>query len=282
MEIVDIFSEYINMSKIINKRGTFKYNVSCFIYVKKCFDSLQINTVKEFLMIKYIDFINWYKVNTNLKNSSINKVIVFIKSVFKYHNIDINADYKKLKNDTKNYEPFDDAEKRLIYKALSIINDKNQNILYKIVVNLLFDTGCRIGELLEIKVRNIDLEKNEILLEKTKNGKNRFVFFTEETKKILNRLLLSCNNEYLFFNIYRCRKVLPEDIKCFFTKKLKPLTGIKKIHAHRFRKTFAMDLYLKKIDLFTIMTLLGHSDLKTTQIYLSFSKEYVRKQYFSC
>ena len=280
MKIIDIFNDYINISKVINRQGTVKYNVSCLAYVKKYFNSVQIETVNQFLLIKYNEFIRWFRLNTNLKNSSINKVIVFIKVVLNTNNIVLNGSFKKLKDDSNNYEPFDNNEKVLIYEALNKINNKNQNFSYKVAINLLFDTGCRISELLEIKVKNIDLKSNEILLETTKNGKNRYVFFTEKTKEVLSGLLLNCSNEYLFFNIYRRRKVLPEDIRCFFVKKLKPATGIKKIHAHRFRKTFAMDLYLKNIDLFTIMTLLGHKDLKTTQIYLSYSKEFIKRQYF--
>jgi len=281
MELIKLFDEYIEEAKILTTKGTYRYNKSCLNYIQKCFEGLNLSYINQITSMKYIEVIKWFKENTLLKNNSINKMTSFLNIVFKRNGYSLRDDFKKLKPDTTNYKAFSNNEKNKILECLNGIPEFGNNLFYKLAVNILFDTGCRLTELLEIKVKNVIFLENTIFLDHTKSGKKRYVFFKKETRRLLKQVLSMYELDYLFQNILRNRRMNETDLKVFFNKKLSILSSIGSIHAHRFRKTFAVDLYLRNIDLYTIMNLLGHTDLKITQLYLEAPMEYLRKQYFN-
>jgi len=141
---------------------------------------------------------------------------------------------------------------------------------YKLIVMLLLDTGLRAKELLSLRKSDIDLKKRMITVRNTKNGEERIDFFTEETAKLLEKHLREVEGERVFnvsyFALYMKLKRLG--------KKL----GID-LRPHMLRHTFATRSIRKGMPIPVVQKLLGHKDIRTTQIYTHLVTEDLKKVY---
>ena len=131
----------------------------------------------------------------------------------------------------------------------------------KLILKLLFDTGLRAKELLSIKVSDIDFERRSITVRNTKNQETRTVFFTETTKSLLMKYIKSrgLKSEDKLFNL--TYNALYKRLKRIGKK-----IGID-LRPHLLRHTFATIAIKKGVPLPAVQKLLGHKDIRTTQIY---------------
>ena len=133
-----------------------------------------------------------------------------------------------------------------------------------------FYTGCRLGEILQIRGRNIDLVKKIVIIGgenfSTKNKKIREVPLHPEILKRIdkkaninsNQLLFSKSNGYFFNRDYISRQF----------KLARRSAGLgEEIHFHSLRHSFASNLAVSGVPIITIKELLGHSSIISTQIY---------------
>lgn len=147
-----------------------------------------------------------------------------------------------------------------------------KDIRDKAMLELLYATGIRVSELIELKVKDVNLSMN--FLQCHDGKKDRVIPFTNETKDALENYLfhsrdVMCNGdqEYLFTNCQGApmtRQGFWKIIKYYSAK-----AGIKKdITPHTIRHSFAMHLVNNGADLKSVQEMLGHSDISTTQIYV--------------
>lgn len=170
----------------------------------------------------------------------------------------------------------DEVEKLL---AKGKIGDKHINELTgKAVLNLLFSSGLRISELVNLKISDkdetlVDLDNKKIKLKKTKTRKERIAVFDNRTKSLLSELIGERTKGFVFFDNIRERSGL----RFLIYRKLRLWTKnakiIKRVSPHVLRHSFATNLMRKGVPLKTIQVLLGHSNLKTTSRYLSILSE---------
>jgi site-specific recombinase XerD len=103
------------------------------------------------------------------------------------------AEVKMRAGQEKRYQILDDAGIEKVRATSSLLPLSGQ-----VAINLFLDTGARNHEILAIQVKNINLEKKSIYLEKVKGGHHpRYVFFTDQTKELLKRYLPTCENGLL-------------------------------------------------------------------------------------
>jgi len=153
------------------------------------------------------------------------------------------------------------------------------------MLELMYSSGLRISELINLKLSNIDLELN---LVKTigKGNKERIIpigdYATEYLKKYIYNYRLSfikkTNNEYLFLS----RNGTKMSRQMFFKiiQKIALEKNIKtKFSPHTLRHSFATHMLEYGADLRTIQELLGHSNISTTQIYTHVSTDKLRENY---
>jgi site-specific recombinase XerD len=139
------------------------------------------------------------------------------------------------------------------------------NLKHKIIIKLLYSSGLRLTELLNLKRKDIDFEKNIIYVRLGKGKKDRITLISENLKLDLLK--------YYSNNIFKTEYVLEgRNGKCSKKSVQKVLenTGGKiglKVHPHMLRHSFATHLLDAGTDIRHIQKLLGHSDISTTEIY---------------
>ncbi len=149
---------------------------------------------------------------------------------------------------------------------------------------LLYDTGCRISEVLAIEEDAIEWEKRRILVV-GKGSKSRYVFFTKHCRNVL-QTYLSLKRErfdcpFLFCSIQG--KQLPmSTVGSMFATYRRRLGWQKQFTPHVLRHTYATHLLDNGADIRLVQELLGHASISTTQIYTHVSKERLARVYASC
>jgi integrase/recombinase XerD len=159
-------------------------------------------------------------------------------------------------------------------------HEKRSRYVAHVACEVLYSTGMRLGELSELLVYDIDLERKEILLRKTKNGHPRKVFLNEYTAGVLRiyltqirPLLVPPDEETLLGkNKNSLRKALYHMLE-----KVCAEAGIKRITCHGFRHAFGYHFLSSGCELRYIQNLLGHRYIGSTEIYTKVEKEDLKK-----
>ncbi len=155
----------------------------------------------------------------------------------------------------------------------------------KAMLELLYATGIRVSELINLKINNLDLE-NDLIRVLGKGSKERISPISDTAEKYLkiyildyrNLLLKKKDSDYLFINNFG-NKISRQG----FFKNLKQIAkrqGInKEISPHTLRHSYATHLLAHGADLRIIQELLGHSDISTTQIYTHLLNDKIKEDY---
>lgn len=178
------------------------------------------------------------------------------------------------------------SEVEKLLNSLETKKDK-ETIRARAMFELLYATGMRVSELLNLKINDLNLEEGFVRII-GKREKERIVPIGEPAvlaiKEYLNLVrpfLLNkkdISNPYLFLN-QRGKKLSRMGFWKILRKYVK-LAGIeKKITPHTFRHTFATHLLEGGANLRIVQELLGHANISTTQIYTKLNKEYLKQIY---
>ncbi|MGC9106037.1 MAG: site-specific tyrosine recombinase/integron integrase [Thermoprotei archaeon] len=159
-------------------------------------------------------------------------------------------------------------------EAVEKLRELPRSIKYKALINLILDTGLRASEALSLNVEDVDFKSRSIVVRNTKNGEMRVVFFTKRTAELLEKYIDKYNvRSGRLFNI--TYKALHKELKRLGRKlgtDLRP---------HLLRHTFATTAIKRGMPLPAVQRILGHKDIRTTQIYLHLVPEDVRKAYMA-
>lgn len=246
-------------------------------------------TKKTYKKVNREDIIN-YIVHISKEKSAktVNRHIVSIKNYFKFLNknsyisSNITDDIVGLKT-PKNIPHAlseEDIDNLLNIKCQNAFDYRN-----KAMLELMYSSGLRVSELLNLEVNDIDFDMN-IVRCFGKGSKERIVPLSDMATKALydyiniyrNTLLKSKTSNILFLNSRSDRLT-----RQGFFKILKTIArdkNIKKdLHPHTIRHSFATHLIDHGADLRSVQTMLGHENIKTTQIYTHVSNNYVKDNY---
>lgn len=153
----------------------------------------------------------------------------------------------------------------------------------KALFEVLYATGLRVSELISLTVNNVNLEAG-FLIVMGKGSKERIVPIGDEANTWVRKyiddsrpnFLKNTISDFLFLNRYG--KPLSRQGFWKIIKKYCLIAGIvKKVSPHTFRHSFASHLLGGGADLRSVQTMLGHSDISTTQIYTHIDKEGLKK-----
>jgi len=233
-------------------------------------------------------YISYLKEKHHLKSTSINRHLSTLRSFYTYmlNREVVNSNPFKLVNGPKNEQKLPNYMKYSEFEEmLNACDDTSLGIRNRCLLELLLATGARIGELINIKVSDIDFVNREIKV-LGKGNKERICYFNEQSHKALDnylensRLILLKNkkSDRLFINNVGgnltdrgVREILDNIIhKCTLKNKVTP---------HTFRHTFATMLLNEGCDLKSVQELLGHVNLSTTSIYTHITNERIKNIY---
>lgn len=208
----------------------------------------------------------------NMSNHSLENVRLVLSSFFSwYHdNAYISRNPMKsvvpIKYEKKEIDPIDDEVFERIRMSFSNVRDRA-------VFETLYSTGCRIGELVKIKLQDVDIKAREVHLF-GKEQKHRTSFLNTlaiiTIKDYLDVRPLSNNNELFLNNKYPYNPVTIRGMQSMLRKHCKNL------HPHLLRHQLANEWVEKNLPVEELQQILGHEKLSTTQLYFKSSKEKAR------
>jgi integrase/recombinase XerD len=160
------------------------------------------------------------------------------------------------------------------------------NTQQNLVVELLYDCGLRVSELVNLKTSDIDI-KSKYIQCFGKGSKERIIPFGRKAKDAINKYLITRNtilikyglNTKKLFIKYNGKILTRQDVYNFIRKLGERIH--KHISPHTLRHTFATHLLENGADLRVVQELLGHSDVSTTQLYTHITKKRLKEVYFA-
>lgn len=147
------------------------------------------------------------------------------------------------------------------------------NIKHRAILSLLYTSGVRIGELLNLQVKDIDSCRMQIKISGGKGNKDRITILSTSTLSLLRMYWKQYRPKiWLFESAVSGKKYSATSVRNI-TKRAAQKAGISKsICVHTFRHSFATHLLENGTDIVLIKNLLGHNSIKTTMIYLQLRK----------
>lgn len=280
LEIVK-YLEYLDKELNFSKNTIDSYRKDladffCFVN-RQGIDYLSINRYDVRAYLKYLD-------ELKLKNSTIARRISAIRSFYNYllsmgiisNNIFNSIRNPKLEKKLPNY---------LSYEELGDILDSIDistptGIRNRLLIEIFYATGCRVSELINIKMSDINFTNKSIRI-MGKGSKERIVYYGDYAQIYLNMYLeteFNKDSKYLFLNDKKDAMSV-QDVEVIIRYIVKDLALKTHVTPHTLRHTFATHLLNNGADIKSVQELLGHASLNTTGIYTHVSNERLKEVY---
>ncbi len=150
---------------------------------------------------------------------------------------------------------------------LKMIN-LTKNLKHKCIISLLYSSGLRRSELLELKITDIDSKNMLIKVRQAKGNRDRYTVLNQSVLDNLRKYYKIYKPKlYLFETIEAERKYSTTSVLKIVKQAAKKAKVLQSVHPHMLRHSFATHLLEEGIDLRYIQVLLGHNSSKTTEIY---------------
>jgi len=164
----------------------------------------------------------------------------------------------------------------LSHEEITKIIDMTINPKHKMMIALAYGAGLRVSEVISLKIKDIDLEGLTIHLKDAKGKKDRITVFPEKLKYPIQNLIAGKDLNSLVFESDRGGGLTDRTAQAIFSQVLKK-AGIKKEATfHSLRHSFATHLLENGTDIRYIQELLGHQNIRTTQIYTKVTNPSIR------
>ncbi len=223
-------------------------------------------------------------------NSSIDRKLSALRSFYKYLS---SMEYihgnvfllvNGLKKDKKLPRYFEYNELEELFKVPDLRTSLGQRD--RLILEMLYATGLRVGEMVNVKVSDIDRGSRRIIV-LGKGNKEREVTYGDYCEESLllylndgYKKLNKNNNSYLFLN-NNGEKITERGVRYVLDQIIKKTSLTKSISPHVLRHSFATHLLNEGCDLLTVQKLLGHESISATQIYTHVSTDRLKEVYYN-
>lgn len=289
MLIVEAIKEY--RQYLIVEKGLSKNTIIAYISDLKSFsiylnESYQIKEISDLSK----EHIRLYLKELSKRNSSTSvarKLIslrMFYNFLVKEKIVDVNiiSNFDLPKTNKKLPVVLSITEMQQILESIKI--DDHIGCRNRCMLELMYATGLRVSELINLNVSSINLYMGYIKVI-GKGDKERIVPIGDIVKRILNIYLNQYRDKFikkesslLFFNNHG-NKLSREEFYIILKQVIEQTSINKKVSPHTIRHSFATHLLENGADLRSIQELLGHSDISTTTIYTHISNQKIKKEY---
>ncbi|HUT80672.1 MAG TPA: tyrosine-type recombinase/integrase [Candidatus Bathyarchaeia archaeon] len=289
----EIFFSYLSSIATLSRHSQYKRERSISRYAQ----FLQQRS-KTLLTATLTDLIAYAEFKVENKNEKLRIERISFKTYLKYilYFYEFAADeghysaieVKRLRKYVENFKFEIGEEKTRLSKEqiTQLLEETNCHSSLKIATLTLLNFGFRISEILNLKVQDIDFEKELITIHKGKGRKTRRIPILEYQLSALKQMLqmrqkmlpLNSTEDHFLINKNTGRKVSKAWLQDYYVRITKRLDF--RVHAHRLRRTFASILFFDLgIDIYLIAWLLGHSSIQTTLIYLGIKEKEKQQAY---
>ena len=285
MKYIDKYLEYLKVERKYSNKTILSYKDDLIEY-----NGFLGNNFTNILNIDMNIVNNYmkYLYDRKITKSSISRKLSSIRGLYNYlvrEDIIKENHFNKIQNPKRElYLPkfLKDEELDKIFSVCNYNNPTEERDT--LIIELLYATGVRVSELVNIKIKDINREEKLIKV-LGKGNKERMVIYNNHTKKALDTYLKDGYNyfnkkssEYLILN-KNGNKLSERYIREIINKKVSQASLDIKISPHTLRHTFATDILENGADLMTVKELLGHESLNTTSIYTHITNEQIKKTY---
>jgi len=280
------FIEYLSFEKKYSSHTIRAYNDDLNSFQLFCnitFDNEQLEDVN------YSQIRSWIveMVNGNISNRTVNRKISSLKSFYKFlvKTKQIKESpllrHQALKISKRVQVPFSEKEINEVIDNLNEFDDF-ESVRNKLIVELLYSTGMRRAELIELKKSSINFS-NSTLKVLGKRNKERYIPLLNSVQQTLRAYLdlsqeLKSDSENLLITV-KGNKIYPTLVYRIINDYFSAVSSKVKKSPHVIRHSFATHLLNEGADLNSVKELLGHSSLASTQVYTHSSLNELKKVY---
>ena len=229
-------------------------------YFHRSPDEISVEEVKKYL--------HYCTQDRGLSVSTINQTISAFKILFQ----DVLGkpwEKIKIKRPRKNRHLPDILSREEIAKMIRLTT----NAKHKAIIAVLYSSGVRLEELLNLKVNEIDSNRMLIRVRNGTGNKSRDTLLAHQTLEILRDYYRLCHPlEYLFESFRAGVAYSATSVQNVVQRSVQRAGVTKHIHTHSLRHTFATHLLEQGANLKVIQKLLGHASLRSTMIYLHLAR----------
>lgn len=240
----------------------------------------QLGEVSRNYLKQWVESLSTYKYKTiKRKIASVNAFMNYLEGEFEEFNNPLRSLHIKLKPPVRlPVVMTKDEMQRIVGRLDKDINDNENNrqrflsIRNKAIIELLFGSGMRIGELCGLRNQDVDLNLGQVRII-GKGNKERIVdiclpVILKSLRQWIDVRRLSDEPSDSFFTSHIGRKLGPQTVRALVHRLTRECKIDKHVTPHTFRHTFATLLLEEDVDITYIQHILGHSSISTTQIYL--------------
>lgn len=281
INVINDFISYISKKNYsINTYTSYINDLYYFyIFIKKDLKKVTFEDVKD-----YLEHLNLKKE----KPSSVRRKISSLKSFYKFLYKNNYMDKKDYPLTKVAYPKMDKKLPKFIYynDLLEIINESTKDkdgVRDRLIIEMLYATGVRVSELINIKINDIDFNNRRIIV-LGKGNKERIVYYGEYAEEVLKEYMKTHerkNHNYLFVNS-KGGQLTDRGVRYIIDNIMSKLSVKTHVTPHVLRHTFATDMLNNGCDIKVVQELLGHSSLKATEIYTHVTNEHLKKVYYEC
>ncbi len=254
----------------LNALGVSDKTIKAYIFQNRKFLEIINKDLTKITSNDLKDYIIYLR-NKKYKPATINLAISSIK--FLYKGILRKNRFSKIKSVKKeNKNPTILTKEEII----SMI-DNTSNIKHKLLIEFLYDTGVRVGELVNLKFNDMYLEEKIGIVRSGKGRKDRYIKLSDRLIKDLNyyKQYRTDSNPFIFNN--SMNHITIRTAEAVIKQASKKAKIKKRVYPHALRASCATHLADNNTDITDIQKLLGHSKLETTQIYVYKSPKHIKR-----
>jgi site-specific recombinase XerD len=255
-------------------------------------DDIAVEKITTEIVRRYRLWLNRYENNNSEKLSTITQSyhLIALRGFLKYlsdRNITtLSADKVKLPKISRKQVTFLHFEE--IQQLISVIDlEKEEGLRDRAIIELLFSSGLRVSELVNLDKGHVNTKRREFMV-RGKGQKDRPVFVSDAAAKCVedyldNRLdnlpplFLSYSRNNISSNSGDYRRLGARSVQRMISKYARRAGITKHVSPHTMRHSFATDLLMNGADLRSVQSMLGHSNISTTQVYTHVTDEHLRE-----
>ncbi len=284
MNYIDNFLNYLKDDKNYSDLTILDYSKDLAEFnevVNKDLSKVSKDEIKDYLRVLF---------ERSNKNSSVARKISTLKSFYKYMknegfmnvNPATNIKYPKKEKLLPKFVTQNDLDVILDVSKVGSFGDRNY-----LIIELMYSTGVRVSELVNIKLSDIDFSRRQIRI-MGKGSYERFVFYGERASKAIdkyikglrNDLLKEKKSDYLILN-KDGNKITTRGIAKILDGVIKETSVRSNVSPHTLRHSFATHLLDSGCDLRSVQEMLGHKNINSTEVYTHVTSERLKDVYFT-